>query len=173
MSIEGTFTIQPARNWTFFKTRMHSSRMRTVGCSGHLLGGGGMSAWGCLPGGLPRGWTPPPCGQTDTCENITFPQLLLRMVKIGGQSVLLLIPLFGLLVMSALDFKAREDPSFYASSPACNGFLRFTSGVTPANLLTAEQPSLFDPHTWTHTSIEVTRTVCSLRHSDCAVQNYN
>ena len=36
---------------------------------------------GCLPGGLPGGCTPPPCGQTDTCENITFPQLLLRMVK--------------------------------------------------------------------------------------------
>ena len=26
----------------------------------------GVSAWGC---------TPPPCGQTDACENITFPQL--------------------------------------------------------------------------------------------------
>ena len=32
---------------------------------------------GCLPGGIH-----PPCGQTDTCENITFPQLLLRTVNI-------------------------------------------------------------------------------------------
>ena len=68
--------------------------------------------WGCLPresacqGGLPRrvsawevsaqgcvcllggvclpagGCILPLCGQTDTCENITFPQLLLRTVKI-------------------------------------------------------------------------------------------
>ena len=54
------------------KTRMHSSRMRTVLCSGHLMGGGG-SAWGDLPGvgvsawggstwggGLPGGLHPSP-----------------------------------------------------------------------------------------------------------------
>ena len=36
-----------------------------------------VSAWGCLP----RGCTPPPVDRmTDTCENITFPQLLLRTV---------------------------------------------------------------------------------------------
>ena len=78
-------------------TRMHSSRMRTVNCRGHLPGGvfpGGsaqaVSAWGdvcsegCLPRRgvcpgvcLPRGCTPP-CGQTDTRENIIFPQLLLQ-----------------------------------------------------------------------------------------------
>ena len=49
--------------------------MRTVRCSGHLGGGGvpiGVSAWG--------GVHLPHCGQTDTCENITFPQLLLRTV---------------------------------------------------------------------------------------------
>ena len=52
------------------KTRIHSSRMRTVRCSGRLVGRGsaqgGGSAWGCLPrgvsaqGGLPEGvssWT--------------------------------------------------------------------------------------------------------------------
>ena len=63
------------------ETRMHSSRMRTIHCSGRLIWGEvsaqGVSArWGCLPG---RGYlqgecTPPPCGQTDACENITFPQ---------------------------------------------------------------------------------------------------
>ena len=66
--------------------------MRTVGCSGRRGGGGclprGVSAWGrgCLPGGVcpgmcpPRGCTPSPFGQTDTCKDITFPQLLLRMI---------------------------------------------------------------------------------------------
>ena len=55
---------------------MHSSRMRTVRCSSHL--GGGLYARGgvCLRGVCPGA----PCGQTDTCENITFPQLLLRTV---------------------------------------------------------------------------------------------
>ena len=78
--------------------------MRTVRCSCRLLGGvcpGGVSAcWSrCLParglsacqgvsaqgGCLPaRGCTSPPsCGQTDTCENITFTQLLLLTVKIN------------------------------------------------------------------------------------------
>ena len=107
----------------FINTRMHSSRMRTAGCSGRLPGGGvcpqgdvcpGGCIWpavsvqgvclarrgclprerGCLPGGvwpgdvcqgsLPRvqrECTPPsPRGQTDTYENITFPQLLLQTV---------------------------------------------------------------------------------------------
>ena len=37
---------------------------------------------GCLPRGcLPRGTYTSPCGQTDTCVNITFLQLLLRTVK--------------------------------------------------------------------------------------------
>ena len=58
------------------KTRMHSSRMRTVRCSDRLDGcvqGGvrgvcvqGVSAWGCTP--------PPVDRMTDACENITFPQ---------------------------------------------------------------------------------------------------
>ena len=108
-------------------TRMHSSRMCTVRCSGRLLwrdcvcpggclakgqwclpGGVCPDAWGgclprgCLPGGcLPRvgvcPWgvvsdqlhrgggvcqTPPVNRLTDVCENITFPQLLLRTVII-------------------------------------------------------------------------------------------
>ena len=51
----------------------------TVRCSSQL--GGGVSAWPgvfafCLVGGV---HSPP---WTDTCENITFPQILLRMVKI-------------------------------------------------------------------------------------------
>ena len=50
------------------KTGMHSRRMRTIHCSGRLQGGGlpggrGVCQGGCLP---------------DACENITFPQLLLR-----------------------------------------------------------------------------------------------
>ena len=62
------------------KTIMHSSRMRTVRCSGHLLGEGGVCPWdvsarGCLP-------DPPNADRmTDACENITFPQLMLRTVK--------------------------------------------------------------------------------------------
>ena len=72
-------------------TRMLSSRIRTVRCSGRLLGGGvcprghGVCSGGlpglCLPGGecLPSAlWGVHPRGQTDTCENITFTQLLLR-----------------------------------------------------------------------------------------------
>ena len=60
---------------------MHSSRMRTVRCSGRRGGlPGGVSAWGgCLPGRC----TPPPVDRmTDACENITFSQLLSRTVTI-------------------------------------------------------------------------------------------
>ena len=86
---------------------MNSSRMRTVRCNTHLGGGGclpgrGVSAWQgwCLPGRggvclaegvsawqrgvcLAEGWCKPPLprGQKDTCENITFPRVLLRTVK--------------------------------------------------------------------------------------------
>ena len=67
---------------------MHSSRMRTVHCSGRLGGGGsaqggiclqGVSAWGCLP----RGCTPPPVDRMT--ENITFPQLLLQTVNMRAR----------------------------------------------------------------------------------------
>ena len=71
------------------QTRMHSSRMRIVHCSGRQ--GGGVStqqgsAWGVFAqGGLPGGGlTPPPSGHTDTCENITFPQLLLLSGRNSG-----------------------------------------------------------------------------------------
>ena len=40
------------------------------------------------------------------------------------------------LVMSALGFKARVL-HLCSLSPVCNGFLRFNSGVTPADILTA------------------------------------
>ena len=110
---------------------MHSSRMRTVSCSGRLMKGVGVSARGVLPRGvsargvprgrgcLPRGvcvlrWGVIPQGVvclggmsawgvsacvlgrmytspllwteflTHVCENITFPQLRLRTVKIMG-----------------------------------------------------------------------------------------
>ena len=86
-------------------TRMHSTRMRTVRCSGCLASRGvftqgvstlqgvftlqGVSAGGCLPRGcLPIGvacpggiclgvCTPPVNRITDRCKNITFLQLLL------------------------------------------------------------------------------------------------
>ena len=66
--------------------------MRTVRCSSRLLVGGCL-AWGVFAcqgvsacqGGLPagdvsacQGVYTSPCGQTDTCENITIPKLLLR-----------------------------------------------------------------------------------------------
>ena len=69
--------------------------MRTVRCSSRLLVGGlsglggvfacqGVSA---CQGGLPagdvsacQGVYTSPCGQTDTCENITIPKLLLRTI---------------------------------------------------------------------------------------------
>ena len=66
------------------------------GClpGGEVSAGGGASTWRCLSGGrgvcldgvCPEGGvclgecTLSPCGQKDTCENITFPQLLLRTV---------------------------------------------------------------------------------------------
>ena len=80
------------------KPGMNSSRMRTVRC---LLYGGGMglclgvsiqgvsvqgglcpgqtlsrrvSVWGVSVRGFLSGRLPPPCGQTDTCENITLSQ---------------------------------------------------------------------------------------------------
>ena len=53
---------------------MHSSRMRTVRCSGHLLGD-------VRPGSLLRGVGGAPTEfLTHACENITFRQLLLRTV---------------------------------------------------------------------------------------------
>ena len=92
-------------------TRMHSSRLRTVRSSSHLLGEGGRGGGVCpgsvcpgsvCPGGLcvcPEGCLPtggvcpggcipactgadtPTCGQNDRCKNITFLQLPLRRVK--------------------------------------------------------------------------------------------
>ena len=38
--------------------------------------------------------------------------------------------------MSAMGFKARVDP-VHAPWPECDGFLRFTSGVAPAEIMTA------------------------------------
>ena len=80
---------------------MHSSRIRTVRCSGRRGGGGVcLGRWvsaqeggvcpgrGCLPraGSDPvhAGIHPPLWTEflTHACENITFPQLLLRTVKI-------------------------------------------------------------------------------------------
>ena len=78
---------------------MHSSRMRTVRCSSRLPGlsvqggvcpGGVCPGWGvvCSGGCLPQcmlGHTSPPLWTeflTRACEDITFPKLRLRTVKI-------------------------------------------------------------------------------------------
>ena len=53
-------------------------------CLGGVCLEEGVSAWGRQPG---RGCTPTPVDRmTDTCENITFPQLLLRMVKTAASA---------------------------------------------------------------------------------------
>ena len=83
---------------------MHSNRIGTFRCSSRLPGGmstqgegrlprgvrleGGVCPGGvCLEGVSARGvYTTTPRGQTDTCENITFPQLLLRLVNIKRYS---------------------------------------------------------------------------------------
>ena len=81
---------------------MHSGRMRTVRCSGHLgwgmcMPGGegvmsvqGVSAWGVSARGgsvseQAMGQRPPFWTEflTHACENITFPQLLLRTIITG------------------------------------------------------------------------------------------
>ena len=66
---------------------MHSSRMRTVRCSGRLMVGGG----GCLPGGgwsvqggvYPGGVSPPVNRITDRCKNITLPQVHQKAIREG------------------------------------------------------------------------------------------
>ena len=66
--------------------------MRTIRCSGRL-GGWSLPRAGVYPAGacLPRGvYTSPRRGQTDACEKITFPQLLLRTVN------MILLTSFGL-----------------------------------------------------------------------------
>ena len=68
----------PGLNTISEKTRMHSSMMRTVRYSGRLLGCGGV----CQREGYVCLADPPVNRMTDACENITFPQLLLRTVKI-------------------------------------------------------------------------------------------
>ena len=65
-------------------------------------------------------------------------------------------PCFGLLVMSVLTFKARVYelyPHLCALLPACNRILRFTWGVTPADLLVASMASKPFPSTYLYTSI--------------------
>ena len=72
-----------------------------VVCPGGVYLGGvssqeGVSAGGCLP----RGVYTPPCGQTGTCENTTFPQLLLRTVKMCT------------LQINGTTFKARQNHKY-------------------------------------------------------------
>ena len=60
-------------------TTMHYSKMCTVRCSGRLPGGGVVCPGGVSPVGGDR--------QPDTCENITFPQLLLRTINIHFRQI--------------------------------------------------------------------------------------
>ena len=48
-------------------------------------------------------------------------------------------PCFGLLVTSAMGFKATWIPHLPALSPACNGFLSFTSAVIPMTITTGRE----------------------------------
>ena len=69
-------------------TRMHSSRMRTVRCIGRVEFGWGLClSGGCLPREVPAQeggvHLPPVDRMRDACENITFPELLLRTVTIN------------------------------------------------------------------------------------------
>ena len=69
--------ISPLKNW--FQTRIHSSRMRTVRCSGRLGKGGGVYPWGVSARGcLPRRGLPGVCLGVWT-EWQTFPQRTVKM----------------------------------------------------------------------------------------------
>ena len=48
--------------------------------------------------------------------------------------------------MSALGFEARVDPLLACFVTCMNGFLRFTSGVTPADLLMGSMAAGHIPH---------------------------
>ena len=63
-------------------------------------------------------------------------------------------PSFGLLVMFALGFKSRVDLlTCLLHHPACNTILRFTSGVTPADILAASMAAKSFSSTYLQTSI--------------------
>ena len=47
---------------------------------------------------------------------------------------------------SALGFIVRVDPSLVCLSSVLNGFLTFTSGVTPADLLMANMATKYKNH---------------------------
>ena len=71
-----TFTIYICLLGKITKTRMHSSRMRTVRNSSRLLGPGGSG------GGIPACTEADPhCGQRDRCKNITFATSLRTVIR--------------------------------------------------------------------------------------------
>ena len=75
-------------------------------------------------------------------------------------------PCFGLLMMSALGFKARVD-FLLVCFLACVLFLRFTSVATPANVLTARMPARCIPYMLSRGRIlgfewVICRSFCSL-----------
>ena len=69
-------------------------------------------------------------------------------------SVFLWGPSFGLLVMSALLSKPGWSSCLCASLSACNGFLRFTSGATPADHFMTSMAAEPFWSTYLHTCIQ-------------------
>ena len=78
-------TVLGIKNGNSNKTSSRTQECIPVGCvpsaAVAVPGGGGVPAQeGCLPKGVSARERTPPPGQTDDCENKTFPQLLLRTV---------------------------------------------------------------------------------------------
>ena len=81
-------------------------------------------------------------------SHVATQKYLLDIFFRGHQSVSFsyLYSCFGLLVISALYFKAKVDST--SCMPSCNRFLRFTSSVAPSDLLVASMTAEpFHPHT--------------------------
>ena len=67
---------------------MHSSRMHTARLLSVFVGGGVCLWSGVCPHGIVGRQTSTPYEQTNTCKNITFPQLRLWAVKMVAENIL-------------------------------------------------------------------------------------
>ena len=106
---------------------MYSSRMRTVRCSGRLGWGvsgelcPGVCVRGVSRGGVcPGGYTSPLWTEflTHACENITFPQLLLRTVT--NSCNWFPYSSFGHIISSFLDPPLIPSTTLYHNRPLCS-----------------------------------------------------
>ena len=80
---------------------------------------------------------------------------------------------FEFLVISVLGFKAKVDCCLHTSWPACNGFLRFTSSATPADLLTASTSAEpFLPHVLLEVLVFKTGHCYEVANRDKRLDNY-